>query len=93
MDQVFEKKRIEMTPEALESLGAPETVYVREITVEDLRADLIEEFGEETQITIEPGTKLYALHAANGERMAVMDSRDAAFGAALQYELTPVSVH
>ena len=36
---------------------------------------------------------LYAIHAADGTRLAVMDNRDAAYGAALENELVPVSVH
>jgi hypothetical protein len=36
---------------------------------------------------------LYAIHAADGTRLAVMDTRDAAYGAALENELVPVSVH
>ena len=36
---------------------------------------------------------LYAIHAADGTRLAVMDNRDAAYGAALENELVPVSLH
>ena len=95
-------KKSDISAEAFASLGAPEIVYIREISVEDLHDEMSEDFGasqmdeeafEDHFVAIEPGTKLYALHAANGVRMAVVDSREAAYVAARQYELTPVSVH
>ena len=46
-----------------------------------------------SEIKIPEGLKLYALHAADGTTLAVMDSRDAAYGAALENELIPLSVH
>ena len=36
---------------------------------------------------------LYAVHSADGERLAVMLDRDTAFAAAVAHELAPVSVH
>lgn len=36
---------------------------------------------------------LYAIHAADGTPLAIVENRDAAFGAALQNELVPLSVH
>jgi len=44
-------------------------------------------------IKLPKDTVLYAIHAADGTRLAVMDNRDAAYGAALENELVPVSVH
>ena len=94
-------KKSDISTEAFASLGAPEIVYIREISVEDLHDEMSDDFGtsgmneeafEEQFVTIEPGTKLYALHAANWVRMAVVDSSEAAYVAARQYELTPVSV-
>ena len=43
--------------------------------------------------TLEPGQTLYAVHRADGERLAVMTDRDSAVAAALAHELAPVSVH
>jgi hypothetical protein len=37
--------------------------------------------------------KLYSVHAQDGTRMAILDSRESAFAAARQYEMEPVSVH
>jgi hypothetical protein len=36
---------------------------------------------------------LYAVHAADGTRLAIMDNWAAAYGAALQNEFIPVSLH
>jgi hypothetical protein len=38
-------------------------------------------------------TALYAIHDANGARLAVVADRDLAFAVARQNELTPVSAH
>ncbi len=43
--------------------------------------------------TIEMPDQLFALHAANGERIAIVEGRDAAFAAARANELKPYSVH
>jgi hypothetical protein len=72
-----------MTPEARAMLGAPSIVYVRPVTPDELR-----------NIPGAPeGAELYAVHAADGTRMAVLGSRDAAFMAARENEMVPVSVH
>ena len=44
-------------------------------------------------VDIDPGQSLYAVHSADGERLAVMIDRDTAFAAAVAHELEPVSVH
>ena len=38
-------------------------------------------------------TKLYVLHAMDGSVLGFTDAWDTAYGAAVQNELTPVSVH
>jgi len=76
-----------MDIETLAGLGVPNIVYVREI----LAGELAGELGG--QLEIPADTKLYSVHAANGERMAVVDDRDLAFAGAKQYDLEPVSVH
>ena len=77
-----------ITPEALAAMGATRTVYVREMGKEEI-AELKDVASE---IKVE-GIKLYSVHAHDGTRMAVLDNRDAAFAAARQYEMEPVSVH
>jgi hypothetical protein len=79
----------QLSPEALAMLGAPKMVYIREIDASELKAD-----GLVPSDTAFPsGLKFYAVHAANGQRMAILDDREAAFSAARQNEMEPVSVH
>lgn len=81
-----------MTKEDFAGLGAPDLVYVREISAADVLADaaVTEEAGA---LDIDPAQILYAVHGANGERLAVMLDRETAFAAASAHELAPVSVH
>ena len=44
-------------------------------------------------ITLPPGVKLYVLHAVDGTVLGYTDAYASAYGAALQNDLTPVSVH
>lgn len=44
-------------------------------------------------ITLPPGVKLYVLHAVDGSVLGYTDAYESAWGAAVQNELTPVSVH
>ena len=76
-----------LTPELFANVGVPHIVYVREVKA----ADLKDELGSE--INIPDDKKLYAVHAANGQRMAVLDDRLAAFAGARQNDLEPLSVH
>lgn len=76
-----------LTPELFANVGMPNIVYVREV----LAGEIAGEIGSE--IDLPADTKLYAVHAANGQRMAVLDNRDTAFAGARQYDLEPVSVH
>lgn len=80
-----------MTKEDLKGLGAPDLVYVREIRASDVLADVVAEQAK--GLTIDPGATLFAVHAADGERLAVMLDRETAFAAAVAHELEPVSVH
>jgi len=76
-----------LTPEVFANIGMPNIVYVKEVLAGELQSEL----GSE--IDLPADTKLYAVHAANGQRMAVVDSRAGAFAGAVQYDLQPVSVH
>jgi hypothetical protein len=44
-------------------------------------------------ITLPEGAKLYVLHAVDGSVLGYTDAWETAYGAAVQNELTPVSVH
>lgn len=83
------ENRAAFTPEEFLQLGGPNTVYVKEMAREEI--DQIRELPEAAKA---PGAaKLYAVHLMDGTRVAVVDNRDAAFAAARQYEMEPVSVH
>ena len=78
-----------ITKEALAALGAPELVYIREVSA----AEVLAETELPEHVTLDPNAILYAVHAADGSRLAVLDNRQAAFAAARGNELRPVSVH
>ena len=80
-----------MTKEDFAGLGAPDLVYVREISAADVLADT--RTAEAKGLMIDPAQTLYAVHSADGERLAVMLDRETAFAAAVAHELAPVSVH
>ena len=80
-----------MTKEDFRGLGAPDLVYVREIRAADVLADT--PIPEARGLKIDPEAVLYAVHGADGERLAVMMDRETAFAAAVAHELEPVSVH
>lgn len=80
-----------MTREDFKGLGAPDLVYVREIRASDVVDDVA---ATATRgLSIDPEAILYAVHGADGERLAVMMDRESAFAAAVAHELEPVSVH
>lgn len=80
-----------MTKEDFKGLGAPDLVYVREIRASDVLADVAVTTANDLEI--DPEAILYAVHGADGERLAVMMDRETAFAAAVAHELAPVSVH
>lgn len=71
--------------------SVPEVVYVREVLASEVATDstLQDARGQ----AIAPDQILYAVHSADGERLAVMMDRETAFAAAVAHELAPVSVH
>jgi hypothetical protein len=80
-----------LTPADFAALGGPNLVYVREISGAEVIAsapvDAIQGFD------LQPDQTLYAVHGADGARLAIVIDRDTAYAAALAHELTPVSVH
>ena len=80
-----------MTKKDFADFGAPDLVYVRAIRASDVLADAHVEPSPE--IEIDPDQTLYAVHGADGERLAVMLDRETAFATAVAHELEPVSVH
>ncbi len=83
-----------MTPilstEAFAALGAPDLVYVRPVKAAEILASVP---AQTATLELDPEQTLYAVHRADGERLAVLTDRDAAMAAALAHELAPVSVH
>ena len=79
----------EVTKEALAEMGGPNLVYVRSVSA----AEVIAETELPPHIQLDPEAILYAVHSADGSRLAVLDDRSAAFAAARGQELEPVSVH
>ena len=71
--------------------GAPDLVYVRAIRASDVLADARVETAPGLEIN--PDQILYAVHGADGERLAVMLDRETAFAAAMAHDLEPMSVH
>ncbi|WP_433948610.1 DUF1150 family protein [Brevundimonas diminuta] len=71
--------------------GAPDLVYVRAIRASDVLEDVRVETAAD--IEIDPDQILYAVHGADGERLAVMLDRETAFAAAVAHDLEPMSVH
>ena len=61
------------------------TVYVRPIETAELPEDIREQVG--------PLKTLYAVHNAEGERLALVKDRSLAFILARQNDMRPVAVH
>ena len=79
----------DMTNEAFAALGAPDLVYVRPVRASEILADA----PAEQALDLDPAQTLYAVHRADGARLAVMADKNSAMAAALAHELAPVSVH
>ena len=82
-----EMKQSEISAEALAHLGDGQIAYVKTIRSEDVHT-LFPQVPE-----IQPGLKLFALHAADGTPIMLTDSREAAVANAWSNELQAVSVH
>jgi hypothetical protein len=68
-------------------LGEGSVAYLKEIDSEELRGKF------PGMPEIEPGTRLWAVFAANGRPIMLTDARDTALAGVLQNDLTPVSLH
>ena len=80
-------KRIEISVENLAHLGDGQIAYVKPIRSEDVPA--LFPRGPK----IQPGLKLFALHAADGTPIMLTDSREATVANAMSHDLETVSVH
>jgi hypothetical protein len=76
-----------MSAQAFAVLGGGKIAYVKPIRSEDVHS-LYPEAPE-----LQPGLRLFAMHAADGTPILVTDSREAAIANAITHELETVSVH
>jgi len=68
---------------------AQNLVYIRKMALEEAR----EIVPADTFEVLAAPENLFSVHAANGERLAIVEGREAAFAAARAYDLRPRSVH
>jgi hypothetical protein len=80
-----------LSVEAFAALGAPNLVYVRPVKAADVLGGGRGETAE--GVELDPDQTLYAVHRADGARLAVLGDKQSAVAAALAHELAPVSVH
>jgi len=73
------------TPFNFKNLDQDRLVYVRPVNVDELPDDMRDQAMGQRQI--------YAVHAADGERLALVKDRDMAFILARQNDFAPVNVH
>jgi len=66
---------------------------LRHITLDALALLGIEQVAYVKDVTLDDGTAGFAIHAADGQEVAVMANREVAFAAVRQNDLEPVSVH
>lgn len=84
--------RASISREELAEYGGRRLVYVRSVVVRDVW-DELDEGDDSSLFDIPDDTIVYSVHAANGDRLALVGDRDIAFAAARQQEMNPVSVH
>jgi len=78
----------------LEEVEAPtyegiRLAYIKQVGLSEARA-----LGAvPSDIKLPENVKLYAIHAADGTPIAIMDNWASAYGAAVQNDFVPVSVH
>lgn len=71
------------------SSSAQNLVYIRKMAIEEAR----EIVPADTFDILAAPENLFSVHSSNGERLAIVEGREAAFAAARAYDLRPRSVH
>ena len=79
-----------LSPQAFAALGGPHLVYLREIRAGEALADSPIAMAEHH---LRPEQLLYAVHGADGQRLALLADRNKALAACEAHELAPVSLH
>lgn len=82
-----QERKIAITQQQLAHMGEGALAYMREMTAEDLQGKF------PGMPDLRPGTRLWALFAANGQPILLADARDAVLAGAFQNDLETVSVH
>lgn len=80
-----------LTSEAFAALGAPNLVYVKPVSAKEVLGST--QIDEIEGIELDINQTFYALHGADGQRLAVMLDKESAMAAALAHEMAPMSVH
>jgi|TARA_R100000501_G_C2549013_1_gene64482 hypothetical protein len=74
--------------QAAKLFSAKDLVYVRRIAENEL-----DDLPEEALQTINSRESLFVLANGDGQQLAIVEGREAAFAAARAHEMRPVSVH
>ena len=82
----------DMSRKEFVEFGGKRLVYIRAVAAHEVADELVDEDGD-IMIDLPDDAILYSVHAANGERLALVGDRALAFAAARQHEMNPVSVH
>ncbi len=83
------QKRIVQLLEENQGVNPNRIAYIKPTDAAEARAQGIIPDG----IKVPDGVKLYVLHAVDGSVLGFTDAWASAYGAAVQNELTPLSVH
>ncbi|MEL6791362.1 MAG: DUF1150 family protein [Pseudomonadota bacterium] len=81
-----------ISPKELAEMGGRKLVYIRPVIAADVAEHLMDDDGF-TAFDLPDDATLYSVHAADGERIALVGDLDLAFAAARQQEMNPVNVH
>lgn len=81
------EEKAAVTPDELARIGEGVVAYLREFSSDDLKG----RFPGMPQMA--PGTRLWAVFAADGRPILLADAHASAVAGAMQNDLTPVSVH
>ncbi len=82
----------DISTQELAEMGGRKLVYIRPVLAGDVSEHLMDDDGYVTY-DLDDDTTLYSVHAADGERIALVGDLDLAFAAAKQQEMNPVNVH
>ena len=81
-----------VSTQELAEMGGRKLVYIRPVIAADVADDLMDDDGH-LAFDLPDDATLYSVHAADGERLALVGDLDLAFAAARQQEMNPVNVH